>query len=64
MKYTQNSIHFLDLDHGVLNIIGGYIKQDNKKKIRNEYDSKATNFILNRLKKKINFIKKKFKKPL
>ena len=50
-----------DLNNDVLNIIGNYVKQDNKKRIereiRKEEDFKATDFILNYLKQKNKFIK-------
>ncbi len=54
----KTNINLLDLDNDILNIIGGYVKQDNTKRIRKEYNFNATDFIINRLKRINNFIKK------
>ena len=53
-----NNYNLLDLDNDILNIIGGYVKHDNNRRIRKEHNFNETDFIINRLKRKNNFIKK------
>ena len=45
----------LDLDDDILNIIGDYVKEDNKHRIKKEKDFESTDYIMNRLKMKNNF---------
>ena len=47
----------LDLDDDILNIIGDYVKKDNKLRIRKEDDFKKTDFIMNYLKENNRFNK-------
>jgi hypothetical protein len=54
----KTNINLLDLDNDILNIIGGYVKHDNNRRIRKEHNFNETDFIINRLKRKNNFIKK------
>ena len=54
----METINLLDLDNDILNIIGGYVKHDNNRRIRKEHNYNETDFIINRLKRKNNFIKK------
>ena len=53
----METINLLDLDNDILNIIGGYVKHDNNRRIRKEHNFNETDFIINRLKRKNNFIK-------
>ena len=53
----KTNINLLDLDNDILNIIGGYVKHDNNRRIRKEHNFNETDFIINRLKRKNNFIK-------
>ena len=53
----KTNINLLDLDNDILNIIGDYVKHDNDRRIRKEDDSKKTDFIMDRLKRKNMFIK-------
>ncbi len=46
----KTNINLLDIDIDILNIIGDYVKQDNNRRIRKEYNFNATDFIINRLK--------------
>ena len=54
----KTNINLLDLDNDILNIIGGYVKHDNNRRIRKEHNFNETDFTINRLKRKNNFIKK------
>ena len=54
----KTNINLLDLDNDILNIIGGYVKHDNNRRIRKEHNFNETDFIINRLKRKNNCIKK------
>ena len=47
----------LDLEEDILNLIGDYVKQDNKHRIKKEKDFLKTDEILNYLKKKNKFIR-------
>ena len=49
--------NLLDLVNDILNIIGGYVKRDNERRIDKEYDFEKTDFIMNRLKENNKFIK-------
>ena len=49
--------NLLDLKHDTLNIIGGYVKKDNDRRIDNEYDFEKTDFIMNYLKENNKFNK-------
>ena len=53
----KTNINLLDLDNDILYIIGGYVKHDNNRRIRKEHNFNETDFIINRLKRKNNFIK-------
>ena len=53
----KTNINLLDLDNDILNIIGGYVKHDNNRRIRKKHNFNETDFIINRLKRKNNFIK-------
>ena len=53
-----NNYNLLDLDNDILNIIGGYVKHDNNRKIRKEYNFNETDNIINYLKREKKFIKK------
>ena len=46
----MENINLLDLDNDILNIIGGYVKRDNERRIDKEYDFEKTDFIMNYLK--------------
>ena len=48
--------NLLDLQEDILNLIGDYVKQDNKHRIDKEKDFLKTDDILNYLKKKNKFI--------
>jgi len=50
-------MNLLDLNNDILNIIGGYVKKDNKRRIRKENDFEKTDFIMNRLKENNKFNK-------
>ena len=54
----KNDISLLDLDNDILNIIGDYVKKENNRRIRKERNFNETDFIMDRLKRKNNFIKK------
>ena len=54
----KTNLNLLDLDNDILNIIGDYVKKDNNRRIKKEDDFKKTDFIMDRLKRKNNFIKK------
>ena len=54
----KTNINLLDLDNDILNIIGGYVKQDNIKRIRKEHNFNETDNIINYLKREKKFIKK------
>ena len=49
--------NLLDLDNDILNIIGGYVKRDNERRIDKEYDFEKTDFIMNYLKENNKFNK-------
>ena len=53
----MENMNLLDLNNDILNIIGGYVKADNKRRIRKENDFEKTDFIMNRLKENNKFIK-------
>ena len=55
MYYIMTDILELNID--ILNIVGNYVKQDNERRIEKEEDFESTDFILNRLKQKNNFIR-------
>ena len=57
MYYIMTDILELNID--ILNTIGNYVKKDNERRIKKEEDFKATDFILDRLKQKINLLEKK-----
>ena len=44
----MENMNLLDLDNDILNIIGDYVKKDNKRRIRKENDFEKTDFIMNR----------------
>ena len=46
----MENMNLLDLDNDVLNIIGGYVKKDNERRIDKEDDFEKTDFIINYLK--------------
>ena len=52
----MKNINLLDLEEDILNIIGDFVKQDNKYRIKKENDFKKTDEILEYLKKKKMFI--------
>ena len=54
----KTNINLLDLDNDILNIIGDYVKQDNNRRIRKEYNFNETDNIINYLKREKKFIKK------
>ncbi len=54
----KTNINLLDLDNDILNIIGDYVKHDNNKRIRKEYNFNETDKIINYLKREKKFIKK------
>ena len=43
----MENMNLLDLDNDVLNIIGGYVKKDNERRIDKEDDFEKTDFIIN-----------------
>ena len=49
--------NLLDLDNDILNIIGGYVKQTNARRIKKEKDFEATDYIINYLKNNNKFNK-------
>ena len=49
--------NLLDLNNDILNIIGGYVKRDNERRIDKEYDFEKTDFIMNYLKENNKFNK-------
>ena len=53
----KTNINLLDLDNDILNIIGEYVKEDNNRRTEKEEDFNKTDFIMDRLKRKNNFIK-------
>ncbi len=53
----MENINLLDLDNDILNNIGDYVKQDNKKRIWKDDNFNATDLIINRFKRKYNLIK-------
>ena len=53
----MENMNLLDLNNDILNIIGGYVKKDNKRRIRKENNFEKTDFIMNRLKENNKFIK-------
>ncbi len=56
MLYYEKKIYLLDLDNDILNIIGDFVKQDNNKRIRKEYNFNETDFVINYLKREKKFI--------
>ncbi len=46
----MENMNLLDLDNDVLNIIGGYVKKDNERRISKEDNFKKPDFIMNYLK--------------
>ena len=54
----KNNINLLDLDNDILNIIGGYVRKDNNRRIRKEHNFNETDNIINYLKREKKFIKK------
>ena len=54
----KTNINLLDIDIDILNIIGDYVKQDNNRRIRKEYNFNETDNIINYLKREKKFIKK------
>ena len=46
----MENMNLLDLDDDILNIIGGYVKKDNERRIDKEDDFEKTDFIINYLK--------------
>ena len=54
----MENINLLDLDNDILNIIGGYVKHYNNRRIRKEYNFNETDNIINYLKREKKFIKK------
>ena len=53
----MENMNLLDLDNDILNIIGDYVKKDNKRRIRKEDDFEKTDFIMNYLKENNKFNK-------
>jgi hypothetical protein len=53
----MENMNLLDLNNDILNIIGGYVRADNKRRIRKENDFEKTDFIMNRLKENNKFNK-------
>ena len=53
----KTNLNLLDLDNDILNIIGDYVKKDNNRRIEKEDDFGKTDFIMDRLKRKNQFIK-------
>ena len=51
--------NFLDLKNDILEIIGGYVKRDNERRMDKEDDLKKTDFIMNYLKETTNLINMK-----
>ena len=49
--------NFLDLKNDILEIIGGYVKRDNERRMDKEDDFKKTDFIMNYLKENNKFNK-------
>ena len=57
ISYYNMNTNLLDLNNDILNIIGGYVKRDNERRIDKEYDFEKTDFIMNRLKENNKFNK-------
>ena len=53
----KTNLNLLDLDNDILNIIGDYVKKDNNWRIKKEDGFSKTDFIMDRLKRKNQFIK-------
>ena len=60
----KTNLNLLDLDNDILNIIGDYVKKDNNRRIKKEDDFKKTDFIMDRLKRKNQFIKEEIREAI
>jgi hypothetical protein len=55
----KTNIKLLDLDNDILIVIGEYVKEDNNRRIEKEDDFNETDLIMDRLKRKNKFIKRR-----
>ena len=60
----KTNINLFDLDNDILNIIGGYVKHDNNRRIRKEHNFNETDNIINYLKREKKFIKKEIREAI